>query len=205
MKLHLIRHAESEGNSENILQGHRDYPLTLGGLRQARYLRDVIYEAYNYDVVFTSTSERALRTAKLSQDIPFIDMDDLREMDFGSLSGKKITGFSQEDKEIWGKIFTDHEYNAHGGESVSEFGIRVTGALLKINRYMMDYNHEDALVYTHMGVIKAIFKGLLNKDIELDNTGIATIEILFEDGKLLCREELDPLQYNNKEFIEVAT
>ena len=187
MKLHLIRHAESTGNYENILQGHRDYPLTSQGVIQARYLRDLIYENYNnYDVVFTSTSIRALNTARLSQDNSCIDLDELREIDFGSLSGKKIS--TKKEKKMWADIFTDPNYKGHGGESVNEFGNRVTKVLMSINRYMIDYECSEALVYTHMGVIKAIFKGLLDKEIDLDNTGIISIEIKSDDGKLICKE-----------------
>ena len=40
MRLLLVRHAESEGNSERRLQGHADFRLSEKGRRQAEALRD---------------------------------------------------------------------------------------------------------------------------------------------------------------------
>jgi len=90
MDLLLIRHAESEGNTKNIMQGTTDFSLSREGIRQAEYLAKRL-EDYNIDVIYTSSLKRALDTAKIigryHPDVPVITKEELTEIHIGVFTG----------------------------------------------------------------------------------------------------------------------
>ncbi|MCY3411732.1 MAG: phosphoglycerate mutase family protein [Candidatus Heimdallarchaeota archaeon] len=184
MRLYLIRHAESTMNERGLLQGWQDPPLSKKGRQQAQNMKldpDV-------SIVFCSPSKRCIETRELSSSDYFIEMEQLKEMNFGILEGKPLLEVTK--TEEWKRIFKDYEYNGHDGESVSEFGRRVTWGLSLIIRYMQDYQHETALIYTHSGVINAIIKGLYGiekPNIPLANAQVLPLDISYTNGlKVEC-------------------
>ncbi|HEX5839672.1 MAG TPA: histidine phosphatase family protein, partial [Anaerolineales bacterium] len=63
----FLRHAESVGNVESRWQGQSDYPLTEKGRAQARALSERWKtEDVKFDLVITSTLERAQETARIA-------------------------------------------------------------------------------------------------------------------------------------------
>ncbi|MCY3414768.1 MAG: histidine phosphatase family protein [Candidatus Heimdallarchaeota archaeon] len=184
MRLYLIRHTESTMNERGLLQGWQDPPLSEKGRRQAETIKLDI----NASIIFCSPSKRCLETMQLSSSEYHIEMEQLREMNFGSLEGKPLLEVTNSDE--WKRIFKDYEYNDHGGESVAEFGRRVTWGVSLIIRYMQDYHHETALIYTHSGVINAIIKGLYGIDrpnVPVAHGQVLPLDISFVNGlKVEC-------------------
>lgn len=92
----LLRHGQSEWNLANRFTGFKDVGLTDKGVEEAEQAGVLLKEAgIRFDQVFTSTLTRANRTAELTLDkagqAELIDSmiyhDDLRERDYGDLTG----------------------------------------------------------------------------------------------------------------------
>lgn len=92
----LMRHGQSQWNLENRFTGFRDVELTEQGRDEARAAGARLKAAgVMFDTVFTSTLKRANETAELAlaaagQGDKISDMiyaDDLRERDYGDLTG----------------------------------------------------------------------------------------------------------------------
>src|SRR3990170_3548296 len=97
MRLILVRHGESVGNSEGRLQGNADYDLTELGQRQALETGRRL-AAEGVSAVYASTLRRALLTAGVVGEqigrAP-VEMPEVREYDFGSLSGLTYAALRQ--------------------------------------------------------------------------------------------------------------
>ncbi|MFF0793935.1 2,3-diphosphoglycerate-dependent phosphoglycerate mutase [Streptomyces spiralis] len=92
----LLRHGESEGNSQNRFTGWIDVDLTPRGERQARHSGLLLREAGLLpDVVHTSVLTRAIRTATLTLEaagrprIPVTRNWRLNERHYGALQGRE--------------------------------------------------------------------------------------------------------------------
>ncbi len=92
--LTLLRHGESEGNRDGILQGQSDMALTQLGLEQANLLA-ARWQATgrSFDLIISSPLRRALQTAGCigaALGIP-IEIDPLwKERGFGQIEGKTL-------------------------------------------------------------------------------------------------------------------
>ncbi|MBI2623643.1 MAG: histidine phosphatase family protein [Candidatus Liptonbacteria bacterium] len=95
LRLYIARHGQDEDNANGILNGRRDMPLTKLGVRQAEQLAKNIKERkLAFDAVYTSPLVRARRTAEivaaeLGMKAP-VALEDLTEMDFGVMTGKRV-------------------------------------------------------------------------------------------------------------------
>src|ERR1700744_5188133 len=87
----MMRHGESQWNRENRFTGFTDVDLNETGVAEAKRAGQSL-KAIKFDKVYTSTLKRAYRTAELAmaeagQNPPTIKHDDLRERDYGDLTG----------------------------------------------------------------------------------------------------------------------
>src|SRR5207302_1580370 len=64
VRLLLIRHAQSAGNAEGIIQGHADFPLSERGRMQAMLLAQRLGHAPAIDALYSSPLSRAYDTAR---------------------------------------------------------------------------------------------------------------------------------------------
>lgn len=62
--IYIIRHGQTDLNLEGKLQGHLGLPLNDHGIKQAELLK-VQLQAIEFDAVFSSPQERAVRTAEI--------------------------------------------------------------------------------------------------------------------------------------------
>lgn len=96
LNIYLVRHGQDEDNAAGILNGHRDTPLTVLGLTQARELATFVKEQdLIFDKVFSSPLKRAYQTAlEITKTLNLEDpevLPELIERDFGILTGKPIS------------------------------------------------------------------------------------------------------------------
>ncbi|MEK7616380.1 MAG: histidine phosphatase family protein [Patescibacteria group bacterium] len=101
MKIFVIRHGETDLNKTGILQGQRqDAELNESGREQAKQTLQALPE-HVFTICFSSPLKRARQTAEIIAEhfrLPIIFRDELKEKDYGSLSGKsfeevkKVTG-----------------------------------------------------------------------------------------------------------------
>ncbi len=132
MRIFLVRHGESEGNSEKRFIGaNGKYALTEIGQEQAKNAARVLknYELGNNFRLFTSPTIRALETAGVISKILSVDYlveDRLKEIDLGEMEGKTEVEVGSEYAEIIRKFSEKpSECEIPGGESIPQVQQRV--------------------------------------------------------------------------------
>lgn len=126
----LLRHGESEWNKENKFTGFTDVDLSEKGVEEAKKAGQLL-KAVTFDKVFTSTLKRAYRTAELAlkemgQTPPMTKHNDLRERDYGDLTGlnkdEMRQKYGEEQVHIWRRSY---DVRPPGGESLKDVVNRV--------------------------------------------------------------------------------
>ncbi len=126
----LLRHGESEWNKENKFTGFTDVDLSATGIEEAKSAGQSL-KNIKFDAVFTSTLKRAYNTASLAmteagQQHDFVKHDDLRERDYGDLTGlnkdEMRKKFGEEQVHIWRRSYDVQPPN---GESLKDVVDRV--------------------------------------------------------------------------------
>jgi probable phosphoglycerate mutase len=140
----LVRHGETEWTVGRKFCGWSDPALNDRGRAQARALRPVLAEIA-FDSVVSSSSLRAVETARLAYGEPVVD-ERLRELDFGELEGLSWAECSED---VRAQLLEYETFCAPEGETVAALMERVAAAL----RALGDGRH---LVVTHGGVIRGL-------------------------------------------------
>ncbi len=126
----LLRHGESQWNKENRFTGFTDIDLSETGVEEAKKA-GISVKDVKFDKVFTSTLKRAYRTAELAMEAAgqkheFVRHDDLRERDYGDLTGlnkdEMRKKFGEEQVHIWRRSY---DVRPPGGESLKDVVARV--------------------------------------------------------------------------------
>lgn len=152
--IYLVRHGQTEENLAGVLQGHLPGRLTEKGKEQARGLIPQL-AALSLDAVLCSDLQRCLDTLRIALDgreLPTEATPLLREIDWGSLTGKPIKDidFSQLPADVETK---EHLY-ARGGQVLD---------LLRKH-----YEGKTVLVLAH---------GMINRSIQANIEGISRDQI----------------------------
>jgi 2,3-bisphosphoglycerate-dependent phosphoglycerate mutase len=126
----LLRHGQSQWNLENRFTGFHDVDLSDKGVEEARAAGRALAEAgLIFDQVFTSTLTRANRTARLALEEAgqagliesMIAHDDLRERDYGDLTGlnkdETREKYGAEQVHIWRRSY---DTRPPGGECLQD-------------------------------------------------------------------------------------
>lgn len=155
--LYLTRHGQTEWNAEKRMQGHRDSSLTSLGVLQAKGLHERL-KTIHFDAVYSSSSPRALNTAKLivgDNRAPIIPMDELREINMGLWEGQRIDWIQKQYAEAYANFFDQpHLYRPVGsGETYTELMRR---AIPAIEGLLSKHKGEIVLVVTHRITLKSI-------------------------------------------------
>lgn len=126
----LLRHGESQWNKENRFTGFTDVDLSEQGIAEAKKAGTLL-KNIKFDQLFTSTLKRAYLTAELAlkeagQTPPETRHDDLRERDYGDLTGlnkdEMKKKFGEEQVHIWRRSYDVPPPN---GESLKDVVARV--------------------------------------------------------------------------------
>lgn len=178
--IYLIRHGETAWNRAGRWQGHADIPLTDEGRQQAgalaRRLRD---EGVRLDHIYASDLSRAFETAQIlaqALTMPLHPLPDLREIDVGGWSGLTRA-------EIIGRFPGAFQtvFHAPDGETTDAFGVRVSGALLRLAE---QHPGECLAIVSHGGVVRSmlhrlyVLNGLGDQHIpHIGNTSITEVRL----------------------------
>ncbi len=166
MKVYLVRHSESVGNSQKIAQGQSQGKLSDEGLRQAEEISEKL-RGEKIDVVYSSDLGRCRETLepflKISKLKPVYSKE-LREINYGSLQGKKIfsVGMWYLMKKIFNPFTSFVNFRFPKGESLSEMNARSVDFFKKI---VKDKKKKKILIVSHAGPISAIKSYLKGEDI----------------------------------------
>lgn len=193
MKLYLTRHGETEENKLGILQGHMPGKLSREGVEQAKALGQKL-RSEHFDYIYASDLGRVVATAAevtcFHPDTPVIFTKELRERDFGELTGK-----SRHDLKVESGLDVEPEQ----GESKSTYFTRAKSVL---DSMLKKHPKDSLLLICHGGIGQAILAQIYGKDYtgmlemeKLGNTSLSIFEIN-PDGSYqeLCYNSTDHLR-----------
>lgn len=184
MHLLLIRHGETDWNSEQRIQGHTDTPLNARGIEQAGKLAARLAAEEQIDTLYTSPLARARVTAEtIAQKLGLGSIPDarLKERFFGELEGLAVSEIERRFPSLYQAW---HASKTHfpfpGEENNAEFQSRVQAFLDDVRA-----RHAGARVaiVSHGGTINVFLATLLGLDINqrwsfwLDNASISMVDL----------------------------
>jgi probable phosphoglycerate mutase len=195
----LIRHGETDWNTEGRIQGHLPVPLNARGAAQAEALAVHLRDAH-FDVIYSSDLLRARQTAELIAEISGHEIQDderLREWDLGILSGMLRTEAERHHPRAV-RIYRDYlvDETMPGGESIRQRFERVTGAVAEI---AARHRGETVLVVSHGGPLgdcyrRAVTTGVEERiKVDLFNASVNRIGIDGDDWSLESWAEVEHL------------
>ena len=158
MKISLVRHAETEWNYKNLMQGKKNLELNDEGIRHAKKLKEKIKDL-NYDYCYMSPLLRTVQTAiiLIGDRVETIPDKRLIERDLGELEGKSRDLYDHD--KYW-----DYKLNSGdlGVEKVQDVFKRCEDFLNYIvNKYDDD---TSILIVAHGAPIRALHHILSNTD-----------------------------------------
>jgi len=167
----LVRHGETVWNAQHKISGWIDVELSERGAQMARDLRPRL-EPEQFDAVWSSDLQRAIRTAELAYRTPEKQDHRLRELDFGPLEGENWLTIPEDHQK---EVIAFGEDCTRGGEKISVFEERVTSFLdqLPPGRH---------LLFVHAGVIRVALRRV-DADHFVPPTSVAIVN--WSQGKLL--------------------
>lgn len=191
----LLRHGESQWNKENRFTGFTDVDLSDKGVEEAQAAGKAIAHI-RFDKVFTSTLKRAYRTAALAleaagQTHDLVKHDDLRERDYGDLTGlnkdEMRQKFGEEQVHIWRRSY---DVRPPGGESLKDVVARVE-PYYRTHIEPLLKEGKNVLIAAHGNTLRAMLIILgENTPDNINSAEIATgVPIVFEfdQGKKIKR------------------
>lgn len=160
MKLLLIRHGQSYSNTLDKVIGQQiDSPLTALGIQQVELLSDFL--PWNLELIYSSPLIRTKQTASIiAKNLPFpvpiIFCDELKERDFGGLTGltwkemEMKCGFDVYKKDMMQK----YNYKQYGGESAEDVLFRIQRFIKQIPEVYFNEKKKNILVVSSAGIIR---------------------------------------------------
>jgi len=118
-ELILVRHGETLLNVARITQGWSDSELSELGREQVRKLADRV-KAMRPTALYSSPLGRAMSTAQAIAEVTGLDIvqiDDLREMNYGRWEGRAFLDIRREDEDIYQRWVADEHCPCPEGES----------------------------------------------------------------------------------------
>jgi probable phosphoglycerate mutase len=144
--VHLARHGETAWSLSGQHTGRTDLPLTERGERNARALGDRM-RGLRFVRVFTSPSQRAVRTAELAGFGGVAEVDpDLAEWDYGEYEGRRTAEIHAE-RTDW-QLFRD---GCPGGESPTQVGDRADRVVERLRAVQ-----GDVLLFSSAHFLRAL-------------------------------------------------
>ncbi len=183
MHLLLIRHGETDWNTELRIQGRTDTPLNARGVAQAERLSERIAAEEQVDVLYTSPLARACVTAEMigqKLGLPPIEDERLVEQHFGELEGLTFKDLEARHPDFirrWRE--SKGQLALPGGETIGEFQERVKSFL---NQAYEAHSNASVLVVTHGGTLRVMLATLLGLEIAwrspfaFDNSSLSKVE-----------------------------
>ena len=190
----LIRHGETDWNSDKRLQGHIDIGLNDNGRRQAAALgKSLQHEAL--DAIFASDLQRARDTAQAVADLQgkTVQIEPaLRERCFGGFEGLRHHEIEQrypEDYRAWKLREPDVRYPAgeRVAETMREFFERAVTAVTRLaDQDKRSGQDRKIAIVTHGGVLECLYRSVndigfgVGRDFDIFN---ASVNRLYWDGQ----------------------
>lgn len=167
-EIFIARHGQNVDNVNNILNGHRDLPLTDVGREQARELGMGIRAlGLNFDAVYTSPLIRAKETAEIAAKLAHLPTPivapDLIERDFGEMTGRPIPEVAEICKDDL--LHTDGvSYMLSDEYGFETFDKTLERARSVIEQMRTEHDGEKVLLVCHGDIGKMLYAAAANKE-----------------------------------------
>ena len=163
MRLHLIRHGQTDWNAIRRVQGQADSRLNELGQQQARELAAQL-ASYPLQHVYCSSSLRTRQTAELlfaQRRLPISFHDGLREIFLGPWEGRLYTEIEQVEPEQFDNFFNaPHKFQLAGAENYQDLQQR---AVIELRKIMTQHRDEDIAIVSHGALLKSLLTHLESK------------------------------------------
>ena len=187
----LIRHGETEWNSQKRMQGHSNSDLSSVGQAQIQALGQWMKNV-PFDLIYSSYSLRAKQTAEAITQFSGHELQfdqRLREKNLGVFEGLTSEEARERHPEVFRLFKTaGSTYVIDEGESTQQLQDR---ALEIINEIRIKHPEERVLLVTHGGFIRVVMKHSLGLSLEtptrflIRNTGV--FRLVWEDKWLVSQ------------------
>ena len=174
----LIRHGETEWNSQKRMQGHSNSDLSEVGRGQIQALGELMKNV-SFDHIYSSDSLRARQTAEAITQYSghTLQFDQrIREKNLGVFEGLTSTEAKERHPEVYRLFKTaGANYVIDEGESTQQLLER---AFEFIEEIRLRHSQERVVMVTHGGVVRVLMKHALGLSIDaptrfiIKNTGI---------------------------------
>jgi len=165
-KLYIVRHGETEWNSQGRIQGHTDIPLSEAGRQQAQYTAERLKNV-NFDIAYSSDLSRTSETAEIilgKRNIQVNTLTSLREYNKGVFEGLTVEEYSQRYPDQYdASLINDLDFAPESGESIRDVSERMSefGTFVK-----SQHLNDDVLIVGHGGALRSLVADLLSLPIE---------------------------------------
>jgi len=187
----LIRHGETEWNSQQRMQGHSNSDLSSVGQAQIQALGQWMKNV-PFDLIYSSYSLRAKQTAEAITQFSGHELQfdqRLREKNLGVFEGLTSEEARERHPEVFRLFKTaGSKYVIDEGESTQQLQDR---ALEIVNEIRIKHPEERVLLVTHGGFIRVVMKHSLGLSLEtptrflIRNTGV--FRLVWEDKWLVSQ------------------
>jgi len=187
----LIRHGETEWNSQQRMQGHSNSDLSSVGQAQIQALGQWMKNV-PFDLIYSSDSLRAKQTAEAITQFSGHELQidlRLREKNLGVFEGLTSEEARERHPEVFRLFKTaGSKYVIDEGESTQQLHDR---ALEIVNEIRIKHPEERVLLVTHGGFIRVVMKHSLGLSLEtptrflIRNTGV--FRLVWEDKWLVSQ------------------
>ena len=183
MKIFMVRHGQTDSNTAKRIMGQRiDESLNEEGKRQSEGLAKGIQDM-TFDVIFSSPLKRAAETAGIlgrEREAQIVHRDELKERDFGSLSGMtwaEAVAVAKRDLEEFrmNDRGQKYDYRPWGGESAEDVKKRLLDFVGEIKK---EYAGKSVLIVAHSGIVRLAHHLFRKQRVEqIHNASIEEFEI----------------------------
>jgi probable phosphoglycerate mutase len=192
LSLILIRHGETDWNTQQRIQGQRDLPLNETGRQQARDLQPVLAPAFAGSTVkvrvLSSDLQRALQTAQIAvHALAEIETDTrLREINYGEWEGHDRRTLEQRCPAEAVRWFRgdDFAFKPHGGESLRELHQRMSAFHQAVILPLIQPRPQRVILFTHGAALMAYLNVILQARARFATDNGALSEIILRAGTL---------------------
>ena len=167
--LFIARHGQTKWNVEHRIQGKSDSPLTKLGVKQALQLGKRLADI-GIDVIFSSSSRRAFRTAQIVSEeqksqIPLYAEKDLMEISLGEWEGMLRSEIDQLYPRMQDIYFNNPTEFRPVGNGETFFQVR-DRVLAFLDRVLEKNAGKNILLVTHTAVVKLILGHFEGRSLE---------------------------------------
>jgi broad specificity phosphatase PhoE len=156
-ELILVRHGETVHNVNRITQGWGDSELSERGREQVLLLAERLKDMQP-TALYSSPLGRAMSTARAIADatgLEIVQLDDLREMNYGRWEGRAFLDIRREDEDLYRRWIVEEDCACPEGESHADVRRRMLRAFETVNS-------ERAVMVAHGTAIRIGATALLN-------------------------------------------